>query len=262
MRSIVAKDPISLSSETPVQDAAKLMSQRNLISLVVDDNQLVGILTDRDLRNRVIAEGLPLDIRVSAVMTQLPESVNENRSLIDALTVMTPSNIHHLPVINDNNQPVGMITATDLIRQQRSDPVFLISAIRKATSKKQLIEEAAKLPDYPQTFASRVKQTSVLGRLMASVTDGMTRQLIKLYEQEHGAAPAAYSWLAFGSQEEDQTLSSDQDNGLLLSNGLSKSQKEWFAGLGEYVCEGLGSAVFLHARQYYGIEPRVPRYHR
>ncbi|WP_300316609.1 DUF294 nucleotidyltransferase-like domain-containing protein [Idiomarina sp.] len=242
VRSIVSKAPISLSSETSVQDAAKLMSQSGISSvLVVDDNQLVGILTDRDLRNRVIAEGLPLDIRVSAVMTQLPESVNENRSLMDALTVMTSSNIHHLPVVNDNNQPVGMITATDLIRQQRSDPVFLISAIRKATSKKQLIEEAVKLPDYLQTFASRVKQTSVLGRLMASVTDGMTRQLIKLYEQERGAAPAAYSWLAFGSQgREDQTLSSDQDNGLLLSNGLSKAQKEWFAGLGEYVCEGLG----------------------
>ena len=125
MRSIVSKAPISLSSETPVQDAAKLMSQSGISSvLVVDDNQLVGILTDRDLRNRVIAEGLPLDIRVSAVMTQLPESVNENRSLMDALTVMTSSNIHHLPVVNDNNQPVGMITATDLIRQQRSDPVF------------------------------------------------------------------------------------------------------------------------------------------
>ncbi|NWO02227.1 MAG: cyclic nucleotide-binding/CBS domain-containing protein [Idiomarinaceae bacterium] len=239
--SVVSMPPVSLSSDTSVQEAAKLMASHGISSvLVVDDSQLVGILTDRDLRNRVVAEGLPLHIRVSAVMTQLPESVYENRSLMDALTTMTSSNIHHLPVVNDKNQPVGMVTATDLIRQQRSDPVFLISAIRKAGSKEKLIEEAQKLPEYLQTFASRVKQTSVLGRLMASVTDGMTRQLIQLYEQENGAAPAAYSWLAFGSQgREDQTLSSDQDNGLLLSNGLTEKQKDWFAGLGNYVCEGL-----------------------
>lgn len=239
--SVVSMPPVSLSSSTSVQEAAKLMASHGISSvLVVDDTQLVGILTDRDLRNRVVAEGLPLDVRVSAVMTQLPESVYENRSLMDALTTMTSSNIHHLPVVNDQNQPVGMVTATDLIRQQRSDPVFLISAIRKASSKSQLIAEAQKLPEYLQTFASRVKQTSVLGRLMASVTDGMTRQLIQLYEQKNGAAPAAYSWLAFGSQgREDQTLSSDQDNGLLLSNGLTDKQNAWFAGLGSYVCEGL-----------------------
>ncbi|MCK7460546.1 DUF294 nucleotidyltransferase-like domain-containing protein [Idiomarina aminovorans] len=239
--SVVSMPPVSLSSDTSLQEAAQLMAKHGISSvLVVDETELVGILTDRDLRNRVVAEGLSLEVRVSAVMTQLPESVYENRSLMDALTTMTSSNIHHLPVVNDQNQPVGMVTATDLIRQQRSDPVFLISAIRKASSRAQLIEEAQKLPEYLQTFASRVKQTSVLGRLMASVTDGITRQLIQLYEQENGAAPAAYSWLAFGSQgREDQTLSSDQDNGLLLSNGLTDKQKQWFAGLGEYVCEGL-----------------------
>ncbi|MDV6317017.1 DUF294 nucleotidyltransferase-like domain-containing protein [Idiomarina sp. HP20-50] len=239
--SVVTKSPVSLSSQTSVQDAARIMAQHSVSSvLIVDDKQLVGILTDRDLRNRVVAEGLSFDVRVSAVMTQLPEFVYENRSLMDALTTMTSGNIHHLPVVNAHNEPVGMLTATDLIRLQRSDPVFLISAIRKATSKSQLIEEAKKLPDYLQSFANRVKQTSVLGRLLASVTDGMTRQLIQLYEQEKGAAPAAYSWLAFGSQgREDQTLSSDQDNGLLLSNGLTDKQKDWFAGLGEYVCEGL-----------------------
>ena len=153
---VVTMPPVSLTSDTSVQEAAKLMSSNGISSvLVVDDTQLVGILTDRDLRNRVVAEGLPLDVRVAAVMTQLPESVYENRSLMDALTTMTSSNIHHLPVVNDQNQPVGMVTATDLIRQQRSDPVFLISAIRKAGSKEQLVEEARKLPDYLQTWLAR-----------------------------------------------------------------------------------------------------------
>ena len=239
--SVVTMAPVSLGSDTSIQDAAKLMAEHSISSvLVVDDGQLVGILTDRDLRNRVIAQGLSYDVNVAAVMTQLPESVEENRSLLDALTTMTASNVHHLPVVNSKNEPVGMVTATDLIRQQRSEPVYLISAIRKAESRGQLIKEAKKVPEYLKTFANRVKRTTVVGQLMASLTDGMTRQLIQLYEKQYGAAPAQYSWLAFGSQgREDQTLSSDQDNGLLLANGLTEKQKDWFKGLGEYVCEGL-----------------------
>ena len=239
--SVVTMAPVSLASDTSIQDAAKLMAEHGISSvLVVDDGQLVGILTDRDLRNRVIAQGLSYEVNVAAVMTQLPESVEENRSLLDALTTMTASNVHHLPVVNSKNQPVGMVTATDLIRQQRSEPVYLISAIRKAESREQLIQEAQKVPEYLKTFANRVKRTTVVGQLMASLTDGMTRQLIQLYEKQYGAAPAQYSWLAFGSQgREDQTLSSDQDNGLLLANGLTEKQKDWFKGLGEYVCEGL-----------------------
>ncbi|RUO45114.1 DUF294 nucleotidyltransferase-like domain-containing protein [Idiomarina aquatica] len=239
--SVVTMAPVSLSSDTSIQDAAKVMSEHGISSvLVVDDGQLVGILTDRDLRNRVIAQGLSYEVTVAAVMTQLPESVEESRSLLDALTTMTANNVHHLPVVNSNNEPVGMVTATDLIRQQRSEPVYLISAIRKAESREQLIQEAQKVPEYLKTFANRVKRTTVVGQLMASLTDGMTRQLIQLYEKDYGVAPAQYSWLAFGSQgREDQTLSSDQDNGLLLANGLSDKQKDWFKGLGEYVCEGL-----------------------
>ncbi|EKE82095.1 DUF294 nucleotidyltransferase-like domain-containing protein [Idiomarina xiamenensis] len=239
--SVLQHEAISLTSTTPIQEAAKLMSVEGVSSvLVVDKGQLVGILTDRDIRNRVVAAGLPYEVAVSAVMTQAPEAVYARRSLLDALTLMTQHNVHHLPVLADDDTPLGMVTTTDLMRQQRSEPVFLISALYKAQTREQLVTEAQQIPAYLQTFAGRVKDTSVLGRLMASLTDAMTRQLITLYEREHGVAPAAYAWLAFGSQgREDQTLSSDQDNGLLLADGLTDGQRAWFAQLGEYVCEGL-----------------------
>ena len=238
---VIQRAPISLASDTTIQNAAQCMSENGISSiLVVDNDQLVGILTDRDIRNRVVAKGLGFNVTVAAVMTHLPEFVFAHRSLLDALTTMTASNVHHLPVVDEQLRPVGMITATDLIKQQRSEPVYLISSIYKSTTRAQLVEEAQKIPQYLNSFALRVKQTAILGRLMASLTDAMTRQFIKLFEAENGAAPARYCWLAFGSQgREDQTLSSDQDNGLLLADGLTESQLDWFRRLGEYVCEGL-----------------------
>ncbi|MEX1221163.1 MAG: DUF294 nucleotidyltransferase-like domain-containing protein [Idiomarina sp.] len=247
--SVVSMKPVSLPSHTPIQEAAKVMAEHKISSVLIidsikqddrDKEHLVGILTDRDIRNRVVARGLSYDVAVSAVMTQTPATVYGRQSLVDALTLMTQSNIHHLPVLDDDDNLLGMVTNTDLMRQQRSEPVFLISAIYKARTKEELVAEAKNIPEYMQTFAGRVRDTSVLGRLLASLTDGMTRQLIHMYEREHGVAPAPYAWLAFGSQgREDQTLSSDQDNGLLLSNDLNDAKKEWFKGLGEYVCQGL-----------------------
>ncbi|WP_241968746.1 DUF294 nucleotidyltransferase-like domain-containing protein [Idiomarina tyrosinivorans] len=241
IQQILQHAPVSIPSTTTIAAAARLMSEQQVSSLlVVDDHHLVGILTDRDIRNRVVAKGLSYEVAVNVVMTPLPAAVNARRSVLEALTTMTSHNVHHLPVVDDNEQPVGMITATDLMRIQRSEPVYLISALHKAESRQQLIAEAENLPEYLQRFADRVKDTSVVGRLMASVTDTMTRKLIQLYERDYGVAPVAYHWLAFGSQgREDQTLSSDQDNGLLYSSAPTASQEQWFAGLAASVCEGL-----------------------
>jgi CBS domain-containing protein len=251
---VVARKPVTMPITATIREAAERMRDEKVSSIILVERgadpgpdqglhpslRISGILTDRDLRNRVVAQGLDYDLQVNAVMTQAPATVQARQTLMDALALMTQHDIHHLPVVDDNQQPLGMITNTDLMRQQRSEPVMLISALNKAESRAQLITEAQQIPAYMQTFAARVHDTTMVGRLLASLTDSMTRKLIKLYEEQHGVAPGAYCWIAFGSQgREDQVLSSDQDNGLLLGNGLNEQQLEWFNGLGEYVCTGL-----------------------
>lgn len=238
---VIAREPVCLASTATIQEAAQRMREERISSvLIVDDERLVGILTDRDLRNRVVAQGLDYSIHVNAVMTQAPATVQGKQSLLDALTLMTQHNIHHIPVLDEADKPLGMLTNTDLMRQQKSEPVMLISALNKAQSRAELVQEAQHIPDYMHSFALRMNDAAAVGRLLASLTDTMTRKLIDYYEREKGVAPAAYVWLAFGSQgREDQTLSSDQDNGLLLANDLNEQQLAWFAGLGDYVCDGL-----------------------
>lgn len=239
--SVIARDLISIASDTSIQQAAVTMTENKVSSLlVVDDGQLQGIVTDRDIRTRVVAKGMDYGVAVRAVMTQMPETVYARQSLFDALTVMNQANIHHLPVLDNDGKPFGMITTTDLMKQQRSEPVFLMNALFKANSRDALVAEAQNIPQYLRTFATRVKDIGMVGRLLASLTDGMTRKLIRLYEQEHGAAPVAFAWMAFGSQaREDQTLSSDQDNGLLLADSIKESQRQYFYDMATFVCEGL-----------------------
>ena len=239
--SVITRDLIAISSDTSIQDAALTMAEHQVSSLlVVDNEQLLGIITDRDMRNRVVAKGMSYAVAVTAIMTQMPETVYARQSLIDALTLMNEANVHHLPVLDDQHKPIGMITTTDLIKQQHSEPMFLMHALFKAKDRADLVAEAKNIPQYLRTFANRVKDISMVGRLLASLTDGLTRKLIRLYEQQHGAAPVAYAWMAFGSQaREDQTLSSDQDNGLLLADNVSDGQRQYFEQMAEFVCTGL-----------------------
>lgn len=239
--SVLRKEPVTIASRASIQAAAQLMAGERVSSLlVVDDGQLRGIVTDRDLRTRVVAKALAVNNAVAAIMTPMPATVYANQSLFDALTHMSHDNVHHLPVLDEQERPVGVITATDLTRQQRSEPVFLMNALFKASNRAELVHEAGKIPDYLRTFAGRIQDTGALGRLLSSLTDGMTRKLIQLYEQQYGTAPVAYVWLAFGSQARgDQTLGSDQDNGLLLADEATPAQRDYFAGLAEYVCQGL-----------------------
>lgn len=241
LSSVLKRTPIAIASAASIRDAAIKMSEHRVSSLlVVDDEQLCGILTDRDLRNRVVAAGLPTDVAVAAVMTPMPTVVYARESLFDALTAMSQTNIHHLPVLDDQERPIGVITATDLMHQQRSEPVLLINALFKARDKAALVHEAQKIPDYLRSFAGRVRDIGTIGRLLSSLTDGMTKKLIQLYEQNHGSAPCAYVWLAFGSQARgDQTLGSDQDNGLLFADEITDGQRQWFADMATFVCDGL-----------------------
>ena len=241
LSSVISRELVAIDSQTTILDAAVCMSDNKISSvLVVDDGKLRGILTDRDIRNRVVAKALSYEVAVAAVMTSMPQTVYARQSVFDALTVMSQANIHHLPVIDDHDTPIGMITTTDLLKQQRSEPVLLMNALFKAHDRQALIAEAQNIPDYLRTFAMRVKDIGMIGRLLASLTDAMTRKLIRLYEQAHGSAPVAYVWLSFGSQaREDQTLNSDQDNGLLLADNVKAGQREYFQAMAEFVCSGL-----------------------
>jgi len=105
-----------------------LMTKKKVSSLLItEDTKVVGIVTDRDLRSRVVAKSVDTALSVREIMTLNPAQIGGNRTLFDAMALMTEKNIHHLPVIDPSStQPLGMITASDIIRHQRGNVLFII----------------------------------------------------------------------------------------------------------------------------------------
>ncbi|KAF7772070.1 CBS domain-containing protein [Pseudoalteromonas citrea] len=224
-----------------IAEAAQVMSRHGISSLIITDgSQLLGLITDRDLRNRVLAVGLDPSLPVETIMTEKPKFIFENNRVFSALHLMLKHNIHHLPVLDEEYVPKGMITSTDLLKLQKSDPVQLISKIYKARSVMEVKRCASELPELLKQFSNKIEDISTIGKILSGVTDALTTRLIQLYQVEYGAAPCAFCWVCFGSQaREEQTLHSDQDNGLVLEATVTNEQLLYFARLGAYVCEHL-----------------------
>jgi len=242
---IMSKELTTIIPDATIHEAAILMSDKRLSSLiVVDQQQLCGILTDRDLRSRVLAKGLDGGTSVASAMTRDPTTIEANSLIFEAMLKMSENNIHHLPVMN-NNKPIAIVTSTDLIRSQSSQPLLLIGQIQRQSNLESLIQVSQKIPDLLYNLISSDAKAIEIGRILTSVTDALTRRLITLKQHQLGPEPMHFCWISFGSQgRQDQMAGSDQDNALILEKETNEEEAKYFKQLSEYVCNALNECGF------------------
>ncbi|WP_299807397.1 DUF294 nucleotidyltransferase-like domain-containing protein [uncultured Shewanella sp.] len=244
---LMSKSPLTIDMKASVAEASRLMRASRVSSvLVIDNNKLVGILTDKDLRNRVLAENLDASLPVHQAMTTTPVSIESNSLVFEAMLLMSEHNIHHLPVV-DNGVTMGVVTSTDILRGQSSQPLLLIGEIERQKDLQSLIQVSKQIPLLLQNLISADARAEEIGRVLTSVTDALTRRLIVLNQQILGEAPMAFCWLAFGSQgRQDQAACSDQDNGLLLAHEPDEAAEGYFDALSHAVCKGLDECGYVY----------------
>ncbi len=239
VKNAMSSSVISASPDDSIRSAAELMKQHRISSLLIQHNdQLVGILTDRDLRSRVLAKGIADSEAIKSVMTKSPRCIDVNSRLYDAHLKMMSEGVHHLPVVN-NVIPVGILTLSDILRANNAEPLSLIRAINRADTVNELSLAAENLPGLVVKLIERDARAVEIGKIITSFSDGITKRLIKLATRKLGVAPCDYAWLAFGSQaRQEQVLGSDQDNGLLLPDDVDIDDS-YFSKLAEFVNDGL-----------------------
>jgi CBS domain-containing protein len=231
---------VSARPDTSIREAAQLMKQYSISSLLIkDDTRLLGVITDRDFRIRVLAEGVADSMPISEVMSCDPMTISADSQLHDAQLKMMAEDIRHLPVMDDQKL-VGMISQTDILRANNAEPGSLNHAITRAKNVDELSKVADEIPALIAKLVARDTRAVEVGKILTTLTDGVTRQLIKLAESRCGTPPVDYAWLAFGSQaRQELALGSDQDNALLLPDHISQDDAAYFNGFTEFVNDGL-----------------------
>jgi CBS domain-containing protein len=241
----------TITASTSIQQAAIQMTEQGFSCLVVINEQdttdsSVGIITDKDIRRRCVAQGLPIQSPVHEIMTTNITTLDINSSAFDALITMTSKHIHHLP-ITQQGILVGMVTVTDLINNEGHNAFNLTSIIRKAESIDELAQISQFLPQLQIRLTKLGTSADHIGKSISAITMAFTIRLIKMAEQIYGPAPVPYAWLSAGSQaRQEQLAHSDQDNALIISNDMKDEDAQWFHDLANFVCDGLATCGFIY----------------
>lgn len=239
---IMTRQLVQATLDETVQVAAARMTEARVSSiLIIEDKHLVGIVTDRDLRSRVLALGMSAEVTLANIMTGDPATLEPTALVMEAQTLMSEHNIHHLPIVSAEGVPVGMMTAADLLRHQELSPILLINQIHRQLTVESLARVCQQWPTLIVNLILTDMKPADIGKVLAAVSDNLTQRLIELAINELGEPPMAFQFLVFGSQaRSDQSLGSDQDNGLMLSRAPTEAEGAYFSALARFVCDGLG----------------------
>lgn len=245
--SLIRKEPITIASGMKIRETASLMSNKNVSSvMVMRDDRLIGLVTDRDLRKRCVAVGLNGSEPIDQIMTIEPKVITSSTLTAQALMTMTRMHVHHLPVTK-NGKLLGMITATDLANHQSANSAYLAADLRKAKTVPDLVEVSKRLPTLHLHLANASVTARHIGEAVSCLTDSITGRLLEMAEEKLGKPPVPYVWMAGGSQaRHEQSSHSDQDNALLLSDDFKPEHDEYFAALAQFVSDGLNDCGFVY----------------
>ncbi|MGE6528972.1 DUF294 nucleotidyltransferase-like domain-containing protein [Pseudomonas sp. NPDC077382] len=260
VRKLVTRRTVSVPLGTSVQEAAQVMTEHGVSSLVIlgpsanaaeasSLQVMTGITTDRDLRTRVLAEGLPLDTPVDQVMSPNPITIQADDSVFEAMLSMLRNNIHHLPVMY-RQRPVGVINLSDIIKYESQSSLYLVNSI---FNKQSVAELQGLVPDLRATFLRMVNEEAtahMIGSAMSGIGRSLTHRLLELAEQRLGPPPVPYCYMVLGSMARDeQLIVTDQDNALVLDNRFDpRIHDEYFLQLASFVSDGLASCGFSYCK--------------
>lgn len=210
--------PITARPDTTIRATLEIMGSRKIGSMVVTDaeERPIGIFTLKDLLNRVALPGVPLDAPLASVMTRDPICLPQTAFAFEAAMAMAHAGIQHICVVEDGRL-CGVVSERDLFSMQRVGLVNLSKAISSAPS----VPELARLTeDIHQLVAQMIAQGVKVGQITQIITllnDQIAERIIALVIAEHGHPGVPFTWMAFGSEgRQEQTLKTDQDNGILF----------------------------------------------
>ena len=249
---LIRSEPVVCRPDTAIRDAAEMMTAAHSTSAVVDlgDGSL-GILTDRDLRTRVVVSGLSVDTPVSAAMSAPAYTCSPDRLGSDVLLDMLDRGFRHFPVVSATGDILGVVEEIDLVAAQSRSPFFLRWRIAQAQSTDELIDAARELrPMVIALHDARVAPVNVAA-VYSVVVDALTRRLLDLAADASPDLGVDFAWLALGSQARREALpSSDMDSAIAWfgARGSDETQPRVHA-IGETVVEQL-SACGLRADEH------------
>ncbi|MEJ3624477.1 DUF294 nucleotidyltransferase-like domain-containing protein [Vibrio vulnificus] len=254
VRTLLTRTAPTIDASATIQTAAQRMADEQVSSLLVlqapdeeNHDPIAGIVTDRDLCTRVVAQGKSPDEPVASVMTPQVIRLDHNAYVYEAMLTMLRHNVHHLPILQ-GNRLLGIIEATDIVRYESQNSLLLVSRIFQQQSFEGLAQIAQEVKASFVRLVNEDANSHMVGSAMSVIGRSFKQRIIELAEEELGPPPIRYCFLALGSMGRDeQLLVTDQDNAIILDDSYQESvHGQYFEQLAHIVCDALNECGYQY----------------
>ena len=262
---VTAAPPVLCREETPIQQVAEMMRKAEASCAFVTngDRKAVGIVTESDLAEKVVAAGRSSQDAVSTIMAAPVVSVRASEPTFQAMLLMLQRNIHHVLVTRDG-LPHSVLTTHDLMLLQGRSPLVLSRDIDRQTTVEGVVAAQGRILALIPLLIREGAKASHIGHVIAEINDHVVHKLMKIAEEQVGPPPCPYCWITLGSEgRREQTFKTDQDNGLIYADlpdeqqpaayeyfrTLAKTASEYMSRCGYPPCHGGYTAANARWRQ-------------
>ncbi|MDQ7787742.1 MAG: DUF294 nucleotidyltransferase-like domain-containing protein [Thermodesulfovibrionales bacterium] len=242
---LASKGVISASHNISIQEAAEIMANYRISSLILVDEAGVpsGIITDRDLRDKVVSKGKDCKHPVKDIMSVPHIRSDVKEYCFEAILKMVKHNVHHLLVMKDDKLQ-GVLTNHDLMLIQGTSPLSIVKDIESQSTVGALVPVSRKINNIVGLLLNEGAKASSITRIISEINDRLVRKIIELAEDRFGEPPLPFCWIVFGSEgRKEQTFKTDQDNALIYHDPtdpeMEKAAQEYFRDFTFFVRDGL-----------------------
>jgi CBS domain-containing protein len=231
---------------TALIDVLQLMQRRHIGSVLVLDaaGAAQGIFTRHDVLERVALAASPMDTPIERLMTQPVHTLDAAHSVQDAVLLMSRHGVRHVPV-TEHGRVVSMVSERDLFAMQWLSARRLGSRLREAADAQELIAVAPDIRRLARALMAQGLSARALTELVSRLNDVLTQRLVQLAAQDQGLDLARACWLAFGSEgRSEQTIATDQDNGLVFASDRPDADRGAWLALGQRVNDALDACGY------------------
>lgn len=257
--SLVDRRTPFLDPETTIRETAEKMTAASSTAALVRLPDGLGIVTDADLRIRVVAAGVSPDDPVSTIMSTPVHTARPEQVALETMIDMLARGHDHVAVVDARGEVLGTISAVELVSLESRGPFGVRRAILAAHDTDQLVEACRQLPRVFVSLLDAGLAPVDVGRVLALAGDAVTQRLLDFASGRLGAPSVPWAWLALGSAaRRELTLGSDQDNALAYADTDDPEAPAYFGALAEEVNDGLARCGF--GDDPAGVLARDPRW--
>ncbi len=236
----------SVTPNAWLSEAAALMRDHQTDALaVIAPGAPPGVLTETELLRRMATPQRDHATAVGELMTPATHTIAASCTVADAAQTLCARGLRHLPVTDDAGAFAGLLSADALFRLQRGGFGYFASPIERARDLDALAEAVADMRAFAARLCRDGSGPAPLTAVISALNDQVVRRVIQLTPGFD--AGIGYCWLAFGSEgRHEQTLATDQDNGILFAapDGDPQALRDRLLEFAELVNTGLDRCGF------------------